>query len=167
MFNNGDAEEADEDFLEPELLESVEVIDRNLYDVNAIITETLLDLEQIVTFLRELEQFKPSQDKKLRALIKLLKGDSVLKDHKVLIFSEFMTTARYLKEQLKEHGIEGVEEIDSAVSSQARSRMIEQFAPYYNGSSSADLEDKGLSETRVLISTMSFPKASICKTRPD
>jgi superfamily II DNA or RNA helicase len=153
LFPADEFEDADEDFIEPELLEAVERINRDQYDVNAIVNETLLDMEQLVTFLRELEQFKPSQDKKLRALIKLLKTDPVLKDHKVLIFTEFMTTARYLKEQLRQAGIEGVEEIDSAVGSQARGRMIEQFAPYYNGSSSGLLHEKGLAETRVLIST--------------
>lgn len=146
-------EEADEDLLEPEMLESVNRVDRDEYDVAEIINETLLDLDQIATFLTELEQFKPSQDKKLRALIKLLKGDSVLKQHKVLIFSEFMTTARYLKGQLIDAGIDGVDEIDSAVSVKQRGQMIQRFAPYYNGTSSAELKQRGLSETRVLIST--------------
>src|SRR5207245_5169763 len=42
--------------------------------------------------------------------------------------------------------------IDGAVK-RDRGEMIRQFAPYYNGSSSADLATKGLTETRVLIST--------------
>ncbi|KAA1258013.1 ATP-dependent helicase HepA [Rubripirellula obstinata] len=146
-------EDAEDDLLEPELLEAVVRVDRKLYDVAEIINETLLDLDQIATFLEELEKFKPSQDKKLTALIKLLKNDSVLKKHKVLIFSEFMTTARYLKKQLIEAGIEGVDEIDSAVNTKGRGRMIQQFAPYYNGTTSGELADAGLPETRVLIST--------------
>ncbi|GAB5513203.1 helicase-related protein [Rhodopirellula baltica] len=146
-------EEAEDDLLEPELLESVNRVDREKYDVGEIINETLLDLDQIATFLTELEQFRPSQDKKLRALINLLKKDPVLKEHKVLIFSEFMTTARYLKTQLIEAGIEGVDEIDSAINTKGRGQMIQRFAPYYNGTSSGELEERGLSETRVLIST--------------
>ena len=50
---------------------------------------------------------KPRNDDKLKALIKLLKTDPVLKKHKVLIFTEFADTARYLKEQLIGSGIEG------------------------------------------------------------
>ncbi len=51
-------------------------------------------------FLDELKQFTPANDNKLAALIKLLKGDPDLKGRKVLIFSEFMATARYLKREL-------------------------------------------------------------------
>jgi hypothetical protein len=60
----------------------------------------------------------------------------VLKQHKVLIFSEFMSTARYLRRELQKAGIEGVEEIDSA-SQIERGDMIQRFAPYYNGTTSA------------------------------
>ena len=44
------------------------------FKVDEIIDETLLDLEQIASFLKELEKFKPSQDKKLQALLSLLKN---------------------------------------------------------------------------------------------
>ncbi|WP_442485606.1 helicase-related protein [Aeoliella sp. SH292] len=151
LFTLGD--EPEEDFIEPELLEAVEQLDREEYQVGEIISETMLDLDQVAEFLKELEQFKPSQDKKLTALKNLLNKDTVLKQHKVLIFTEFMTTARYLREQLVEAGINGVEEIDSATSSDGRVKIIRRFAPYYNGSSSGKLADEGLDEIRVLIST--------------
>ena len=112
----------------------------------------MLDLDQIASFLKELDKFKPSQDKKLQALLALLKKDPVLNKHKVLIFSEFMTTARYLKQQLVEAGIEGVEEIDSG-SKADRGEVITRFSPYYNGSSSAELAAQGKTEIRVLVST--------------
>ena len=76
----------------------------------------------------------------------------MLKKHKVLIFTEYMATARYLKEQLEQEGIEGIDEVDSAVK-EDRGKIIRKFAPYYNGSSSSDLVDEGLAETRILIST--------------
>ena len=146
-------EEPDEDLIEPEMLEAVVLLDRKEYDVSEIISETMLDLDQITEFLEELAEFKPSQDKKLTALKNLLKKDSVLKKHKVLIFSEFMATTRYLESQLIEAGIEGVAEIDGTVNSKGRSQMIRGFAPYYNGSSSGELAEEGIEETRVLIST--------------
>lgn len=145
-------EEPEEDIIPQEMLDAVEKLPRDKFKVDDIIDETIMDLDQIADFLKELSQFKPSQDKKLRELIKLLKNDSVLKQHKVIIFTEFMTTARYLKKQLTEEGIEGIEEIDSATKGD-RSEIIRRFAPYYNGSSSAKLAEEGKSEIRVLIST--------------
>ena len=63
-----------------------------------------------------------------------------------------MTTARYLRQQLIEAGIEGVEEIDSA-SKADRGDVITRFSPYYNGSSSVELAAAGKTEIRVLIAT--------------
>jgi superfamily II DNA/RNA helicase len=134
------------------MLDDVERVDRDEFNVSDIIDDTISDLNQVAIFLRELRDFAPSQDKKLSALIKLLKNDSVLKDNKVLIFSEFMHTARYLKKQLVEAGISGVDEIDSAIKGD-RGEIIRRFSPYYNGSSSPMLAAKGLSEIRVLVST--------------
>ncbi len=144
-------DEADEDLITAEMLEDVRDLSRDEYDVPAMLRETREDLEQIVLFLNELERFEPKHDDKLKALLKLLKGDSVLKKHKVLIFSEFSDTARYLKEQLVAGGIEGVEQVDS--STKNRAHAIRCFAPYYNGSSSPELAAAGKTETRVLIAT--------------
>jgi superfamily II DNA/RNA helicase len=82
----------------------------------------------------------------------LLKTDPVLKKHKVMIFSEFMATARYLAVELEKAGIKGIDQIDSATK-RSRSDVIRQFAPYYNGMTSKALADKGEPETRVLIAT--------------
>ena len=141
-----------DDLVTEEMLEDMEDLPRDEYKVEEIIAETFLDLNQISEFLTELKKFKPANDDKLRALISLLKNDPVLKKHKVLIFTEFMDTARYLKEQLTNAGIVGVDEIDSAVK-RDRGEMIREFSPYYNGSSSAALTAAGSKETRVLIST--------------
>lgn len=149
----GDAEdELEEDIVPEEMRDDVEIVDRDKFNVSDIIDDTISDLNQVAIFLRELRDFAPSQDKKLTALIKLLKQDGVLKDHKVLIFSEFMHTARYLKKQLIEAEISGVDEIDSAIKGD-RGEIIRRFSPYYNGSSSPELVAKGLAEIRVLVST--------------
>ncbi len=122
------------------------------YKVNEILSETIDDLYQLAEFLNELKKFKPAHDDKLRALVRLLKSDVALKKHKVLIFSEYMATARYLARQLKQAGIAGVDEVDSA-SKRDRGEIIRQFSPYYNGSSSAQLQAEALEETRILVST--------------
>ena len=152
LFGAADERDAEEDVIPAELLEAVERLPRDKFKVDEIIDETLLDLDQIASFLKELDKFKPSQDKKLQALLGLLKKDPVLSKHKVLIFSEFMTTARYLKQQLIEAGIDGVEEIDSA-SKADRGEVITRFSPYYNGSSSAQLAAERKTEIRVLVAT--------------
>ncbi|WP_179119714.1 helicase-related protein [Ensifer adhaerens] len=143
--------DVDEDLIPAELIEDIEKdkLDRREFKVEEIITDSLADLEQLADFLYELEKFKPSQDLKLKKLIQLLTKDPVLSKHKVLIFSEFGDTARYLAAHLKEGGIDGVEQIDSGTKGD-RTKVIQRFAPYYNDSSSKEQGDR---EIRVLIST--------------
>lgn len=154
LFDNGGEDEAeqDEDVIPEEMLAAVELLDRDQFDVPQMLSESLQDLNQLAEFLNELRQFKPSHDDKLRALIQLLKTDPVLKKHKVMIFSEFSATARYLAKELEKAGIKGIDQIDSATK-RSRGDVIRQFAPYYNNMSSQALADKGHTETRVLIAT--------------
>ena len=151
FFGEGNDESEDEDIVPPEMLDAVERLDRNEYDVEEMISETFLDLDQIVQFLDEARKFKPRHDDKLRELIRLLTSKE-LADQKVLIFTEFADTARYLKRQLDDAGIEGVAQVDSA-SKGNRADVIQRFSPYYNGTSSPVLAEEGRQEIRVLIST--------------
>ncbi|WP_319586268.1 helicase-related protein [uncultured Desulfobulbus sp.] len=151
-INDLDSDDEDDDLITPEMLESVEELSREEYNVDAILDETILDLDQIASFLKDLMKFKPSNDDKLRALIRLLKADPVLSKHKVLVFTEYQTTARYLKRELEKAGITGVDEVDSSAK-RDRGEIVMQFSPYYNDTSSEGLAEKKLSETRVLIST--------------
>ncbi len=152
LFGDEAEEDADEDLVSPEMLEDIEVIDPEKYHVHEILEDARDDLNQLAAFLNELKKFQPRHDDKLKALVKLLKSDPVMKRHKVLIFTEFAETARYLKRQLEEAGIEGVEQIDSG-SKKDRAEIIRRFAPYYNGATSAMLADEGHTEIRILIST--------------
>ena len=145
-------DEEEDDLVPPELIDNVEKLSRADFDIEKIVHDCIQDLEQLGEFLKELEKFKPSQDKKLTELVKLLRTDPVLKDHKVLIFSEFGDTARYLEKQLIEAGITGVAQIDSGTKGD-RATIIQRFAPYYNESSSSQLAEAGTEEIRVLIST--------------
>ena len=113
--------------------------------------ETFLDLDQIAQFLEEARKFEPNHDDKLQKLIRLLKSKA-LADQKILIFTEFADTARYLRRHLEEASIAGVEQVDSATKKN-RSDVIQRFSPYYNGLSSPQLSEKGREEIRVLIST--------------
>src|SRR5207247_2926630 len=89
---------------------------------------------------------------KLQTLINLLTKDRVLRKQKVIVFTEFMSTARYLRKQLTVAGIEGADQVDSATK-RDRADVIQDFAPYYNDSSSSRLAEQNRKEIRVLVST--------------
>jgi len=146
------AEDADDDdIVPPEMLEAVEHLDRSEYKVEEMLSETFLDLDQIVLFLEEARKFQPKHDDKLQKLIRLLRTKE-LAGQKVLLFTEFADTARYLKKHLDEASIEGVVQVDSATK-RNRADIIRAFSPYYNGTTSTELSQKGQNEIRVLIST--------------
>ena len=151
LSDEEDAEENDDE-LADEFAGHFTALARDNFKMDEIFADTYGDLDTLVQFMEELKGFSPAQDDKLKALVKLLKSDAALKGRKVLIFSEFMATARYLKRELIKQGIDGVDEIDSA-SKRDRAEALQQFSPYYNGITSAELAGKGLKETRILIAT--------------
>lgn len=147
----GEPEEADEDVVSPELLAAVAKLDPDEYRVDEIMAETYLDLNELVRFLTETRKFDPKHDDKLKKLIRLLKTKD-FDGNKVLIFSEFADTARYIASHLAEAGVAGVAEIDSG-SKMSRADVIRRFSPYYNGIDSPGLEAMGQEEIRILVST--------------
>ena len=60
-----------EDYLNEDVLNAVEVLDPNEFDIDAIIDDTFDDLDQLADFLEKVARVKPTQDDKLKALIKL------------------------------------------------------------------------------------------------
>ena len=131
LWGDEGQEADDEDVVPQEMLDAVERLDRADYDISEMMSETFFDLNQIVQFLDEARKFEPKHDDKLQKLIGLLESKS-LAGQKILIFSEFADTARYLKRHLDEAGFEGVEQVDSATK-RNRADVIQRFAPYYNG----------------------------------
>ncbi|MGH2568122.1 MAG: helicase-related protein, partial [Bacteroidota bacterium] len=95
----------------------------------------------------------PEKDDKLSTLVNQLKTNKLLKENKVIIFTEFRDTARYLFEQLKNNnGFQDIEEIDSTRKGTFREAAIKRFAPYYN--CDEDEVQKYLQDPiRILIST--------------
>ena len=151
LWGDGSDDAEDEDIVPQEMLDSVEHLDRKEFDVSEMISETLLDLDQIVRFLEEMRKFEPKHDDKLKKLTRLLNAKE-LSGQKVLIFTEFADTARYLKRQLDKASIDNVAQVDSATKTN-RAVVIQRFSPYYNEMSSAALAAEGHEEIRVLIST--------------
>jgi superfamily II DNA or RNA helicase len=147
-----DEEEVEEDYLPEELSKKFEELKEEEYDISAIVNETILDLDQLSEFIEDLMDVEKTEDDKLKNLIRILKEDPSLKENKVIIFSEYMTTAKYLKEKLVSAGFKNVDEVDSATKGD-RGRVINAFSPYYNDLSSSELAEKGIKEIRILIST--------------
>lgn len=145
-------EEADEDVIPEEIYALFEPLDPKKYDLAKIIKDTLLDLDLLAEFLEELSDFSPRRDDKLKALIALLKRNETLKKQKVLIFSEYMETAKYLGRELVVQGIDSVFQVDSGTK-RDRGEIIRAFAPYYNGLLAEEISQLGDREIRVLIST--------------
>ena len=147
----GESDEDTLDLIPDELLENWEKLERDKYDVASIIEETFLDLNQIIKFLEETKKFDPKSDDKLKKLIRMLNSKE-FHQKKVLIFTEFADTARYIEKYLKDDGMEGVERIDGG-SGGERYGVVKKFSPYYNSSSSSDLKEGGIKEIRVLVAT--------------
>jgi len=147
-----DEEELDEDFIPEEFKKKIERLDGREYDVTAMVMEAILDMDQLAQFLDELKGFDPTHDDKLQTLLALLQTDGAVRRQKVLIFTEYVDTARYLEGQLRAAGIGPLDEVDSHTD-RDRSVIIRHFSPYYNESSSPALAAEGVTETRVLVST--------------
>ena len=151
LWGASDEEDEDAELIPQELLDSIESLKREDYNISEIIEETFLDLDQLVKFLDETRKFKPEQDDKLKKLLRMLNSKEFT-DKKVIIFTEFADTARYIEQQIKAKGITGVDRVDGGTSGK-RYDVVKRFAPYYNTMSSAELAEQNMREIRVLIST--------------
>ena len=110
------------------------------------------DLNELADFLQFIhENLGDKTDDKLKSLIDLFEKDPDLRTKKVIIFTQYRDTARYLFRQLKDR-LEGVvEELDST-SKKKREVILKRFAPYYNCTED-ELPEYLSSQIRVLIST--------------
>lgn len=126
-----DLEEESEE--EDEVPEPSEKLEESEYEIDKLVSLIFDDMTQIVTILTKVYQnLFPKTDDKLEKLITRLQTDDILKKQKIVIFTEFRDTARYLWKQLKdEYRFTNVEELDSTRKVD-RERVIKQFSPYYN-----------------------------------
>ncbi len=151
MWGNDDPDDYDEDVESEELLIDIEPLNSKDFQVDQIIQDSFQDLDQLISFIQETKRFKPENDDKLKKLIRLLNSKE-LETQKLILFTEYADTARYLKNQLKKSGIKGLEEVDGSTA-RPRADIIKCFAPYYNRTTSGALAEEGKMEIRVLIST--------------
>ena len=142
-------DDEDDEFITDEDRDAVKKLDSTIYRIGDMIDDTLDDLEQVADFIRLVGDVRPDRDSKLTALAKLLTTDKELVGRKVLIFTEFSDTAKYLEEHLKSRGLKNIERIDGSSSQKQRSAVIHRFAPFYNHAPQPAPEN----EINILIAT--------------
>ncbi len=120
--------------------------------IDQIVASVSRDMDELADFLQFIhDKITEKTDDKLSKLIELLTSDNELQKKKVIIFTQYRDTARYLDRQLKEKGLNQVEEIDST-SKKDREVVIKRFSPYYN-CTEEELPKYLNQPIRILIST--------------
>ena len=128
---------------EDDIPDFAEDVDPDEHDMDKLLSDGEEDMKQLTNFLSKLyrrfyvkgkegEQEDPQKDDKLQKLLNLLREEEPLNDQKVLIFSEFRNTARYLEDQLVKAGFQSVEQVDSGRNVKNREMIIKRFARCYN-----------------------------------
>lgn len=135
------------------------------HHVDRLVQDLVADMELLTSILSKIyrrfydqdnegEKEDPSKDGKWIELKKLLEEDPIIKNQKVLIFSEFRDTARYLHRRITGSGHKHVEIVDSGRNVTNREQIIKRFSPYYNNNTNdAVLKDLLAHRIDILIST--------------
>ncbi|MGE0083633.1 MAG: helicase-related protein [Desulfococcaceae bacterium] len=150
---------------EDDLPDFAENFDIKQHDGDRLLNDVLQDMNRLTVFLNKIFQRfyvkdqegkteDPQKDDKLLKLIQELTRNPLIKGQKVLIFTEFRETARYLSRQLKSAGLENVEQVDSGRNVKNREMIIRRFSPYYNCMDNSDQLSQCLKQpVDILIST--------------
>jgi hypothetical protein len=159
--------ELSEDLTEEELTELEIYLDPAAYDLPAMVDAAFEDLFQLGKFLDRIADVSLVGDDKYGRLLELLNGPRTgrkksdppldkkvftpeFTTDKVLVFTEYADTARYLERRLREDGIAHVDRLDGTRKAD-RLRMIQRFAPHYNKVPPDKRMD--LEPLRILVST--------------
>ncbi len=146
-----EVEDVEEDDILPEPKEK-QKLSADEFFLDKIIESVRRDMAELAIFLKYIhDRLKEETDAKLQALVKLLNDNDELRSKKVIIFTQYRDTARYLYKQLKDRIDGPVEELDST-SRKNREVIIKRFSPYYN-CTVEELPQYLAQPIRVLIST--------------
>ena len=140
-----------------EILESLAPLDPAQYDLRALHEALQHDVDSLSKLWRSVEGITPKQDAKLQSLRDLLSEE--LKGQKVIVFTYYRDTARYLFRELG--GDQGVDfrstagnllirRMDGGASPAERGRTIQAFAPISNNRPDLAGSDR---EVDILVST--------------
>lgn len=125
-----------------------ENLDISEFDIRAMLDDTMLDMEILAEFIEDIMSIDPENDDKIRELKRILTEDARVKNKKVIIFSEYRATALYIYRELQKAGFGNIFEVDGQ-SKGDKHELIQRFAPYYNDTCSADVQD----EIQILVAT--------------
>lgn len=123
-------------------------LDVSEFDIRAMLDDTILDMEVLAGFIQDIMEIDPNNDDKIRELKRILAEDPCVKGKKVIIFSEYKATAKYIYRELEKAGFTNMCEVDGQTKGN-RHELIQRFAPYYNDAASSEVEN----EITILIAT--------------
>lgn len=138
-------------------LDTLPLLDNTRYDLKRLHNDLRRDVNALRAIWHDIEPLTPERDDKLTTLKALLAGD--LRGQKVLIFTSYKDTARYLYRQLcsnevqkwrDEVGNPVIRRMDSGTDTKERARLVTLFAPRANHRD--DLVDSE-QEIDIMIST--------------
>ncbi len=122
-----------------EFITHLPALDAALYDLKRLHNDLRKDVDALREVWREIEAITPAADAKLSRLKQLLAGE--LRGQKVLLFTYYKDTARYLYRQLcdpaaaqwrAEAGEPHIRRMDSGADARERAKLVTQFAPRAN-----------------------------------
>jgi hypothetical protein len=156
-------EPSEDDDNDDELFGEAEgVLSPQEYDVEAMIEAAFEDLVQLTNLLERAATVGTVGDEKYDQLLALLTGgkrskgkdplvfDPAFAKEKVIVFTEYADTARYLHERLQKDQVAALDRLDGSRKAD-RFNMIKRFAPHYNRVDAAARAE--LAPLRVLVST--------------
>lgn len=137
-----------EDDLPDYVWNSEENLDVSEFDIRSMLDDTILDMQVLAEFIEDIMHINSDNDDKIRELKRILTNDERVKGKKVIIFSEYKSTAKYIYQELKKSEFSHIFEVDGQTKGD-RHEMIKRFSPFYNDSSPSQIEN----EIQILIST--------------
>ena len=124
-----------------QFIETLPTLNAELYDLKRLHNDLRKDVNALREIWHDIAAITPAEDAKLAKLKALLAGE--LKGQKVLIFTYYKDTARYLSRQLGSDdpaaaqwkasaGSPRIRRMDSGADARERARLVAQFAPHAN-----------------------------------
>ncbi|MHB8597439.1 MAG: helicase-related protein [Ktedonobacteraceae bacterium] len=124
-----------------EFIKTLPTLDATLYDLKRLHNDLRKDTTALNEVLQSITTISPARDAKLATLKQLLAGE--LKGRKVLLFTYYKDTARYLYNQLcsdeppaqqwrASAGDPLIRRMDSGADARERTRLVTHFAPHAN-----------------------------------
>lgn len=103
------------------------------------------DCETLLEMIRLCGVWRPDEDKKIEELLSLLQ--TTHKDEKVIIFTQYSDTAKYIYHELKRRGLSNLDIVTG--DSKNPTAQVEKFSPVSNGRNDIPLDQ----QTRVMVAT--------------